>query len=56
VRVEKGPKDGGSRSMLVRDSVPVYLGDGLRRADAERLASALLEPAELVCVKEAPGE
>lgn len=55
-RVEKGPKDDGSRWAVVRDGVPVYRGPGLMRADAERIAEALLEPADVVCVKEADGE
>ena len=47
VRVEKGPKDDGTRWMVVRNLVPVYEGSGLTRAEAERLAASLVEPAEL---------
>lgn len=56
VRVEKGPKDDGSRWSIVRNGRPVYLGEGLMRADAQRIADGLLEPAELVCIREADGE
>ena len=52
-RIEKGPKDDGSRWLVVRDSVPVYQGEGLKRSEAQRLADSLVQPAELVCVKEA---
>lgn len=55
-RVEKGPRDDGSRWAVVRDDVPVYRGPGLMRADAERIAAGLLEPADVVCVREADCE
>jgi hypothetical protein len=52
VRVEKGPKDDGTRWIVVRDSVPVYRGPGLMRSEAERLAASLVEPAEIVEVNQ----
>jgi len=51
-RIEKGPKDDGTRWLVVRNKVPVYRGEGVKRADAERLAHGLLEPAELVQVND----
>ena len=56
VRKEKGAKDDGSRWAVV-DPVtkrPLYLRteEGLKRADADRLASGLLTPAEVICVRE----
>jgi hypothetical protein len=51
-RKEKGPKDDGTRWMVVRNLVPVYEGSGLTRAEAERLAASLVKPAEIVEVNQ----
>ena len=51
-RVEKGPKDDGSRWIVMREGVPVYRGKGIRLSDARRLADGLVDAADLVCVSE----
>jgi hypothetical protein len=52
-RIEKGPKDDGSRwAVIGEDGRRVYLGEGLRRADAERLAHQLVQSATISCVVE----
>jgi hypothetical protein len=52
-RIEKGPKDDGSRwAVIGEDGRRVYPGDGLRKADAERLAHRLVQDATITCVVE----
>lgn len=42
------PKDDGTRWLVVRHREPVYgPGVGITRGEAERLATGLLEPAEI---------
>lgn len=51
-KAENAPshKDDGTRWRVVRGDVPVYgvARGGITRAEAERLAGGLLEPAEIV--------
>lgn len=52
-RIEKGPKDDGSRwAVIGEDGRRVYEGEGLRKADAERLARSLVQGATISCVVE----
>jgi len=45
---QKGPKDDGSRwSIVGQDGRKVYQGDGMKKADAERLANRLVHSATL---------
>lgn len=48
---EKGPKDDGSRWLVIGENGrPVYQGTGIKRADAELLASHLVQSATLEMV------
>lgn len=53
---DKKPKDDGSRWQIMSKATgrPVYIqaGEGLKRPEADRLASRLLTPTEVVCIKE----
>ena len=44
-------KDDGTRWIVVRDGLQVYPGSGIVKAQAERLAQDLLEPASIKQVK-----
>ena len=45
---EKGPKDDGSRWLVIgEDGRPVYRGSGVKKSDAEMLASHLVQSATL---------
>jgi len=51
VRVEKGPKDDGSRWKVIgEDGRRVYQGDGIKKSDAERLANRLVQSATIEMV------
>lgn len=43
-------KDDGTRWIVVRDGVQVYLGSGVTRRQAEHLATGLVETASLIQV------
>lgn len=47
---QKGPKDDGSRWSIFRNEVQVYRGDGLKKADADRICSGLVTPATVKMV------
>ena len=47
---QKGPKDDGSRWSIFRDDRAVYRGDGLKKADAERICNKLVTPATIKMV------
>ena len=45
---DKTPKDDGSRwSIFNKAGRQIYLGDGLKKEDADRIVNSLVEPATL---------
>ena len=52
VRVEKGPKDDGSRWSIFSNETgrQVYAGPGMRKADATRICDNLVHPATIKMV------